>query len=71
VNFESWIPIFTVVAVFSLAVLVHLATHEVPYMPKWAWALLIVLTAPLGGAVYLIVVVAGAGGRSDAEGRQS
>ena len=68
-NFAAWFPIFALAALFSIVLLVHLARHDVPYMPKWAWALLIVLTMPLGGLVYLIVVIGGAGGREDAEGR--
>jgi ABC-type transport system involved in cytochrome bd biosynthesis fused ATPase/permease subunit len=70
VNFEAWLPIFVLAVVFSAVLLVHLFTHDVPFMPKWAWALLIVLTMPLGGVIYLMVVVAGAGTqREDAEGR--
>ena len=70
-NIEAWVPIFLAVAVFTAAMLAHLATHPVPFMPKWAWALLIVLTAPLGGVIYGIVVIAGAGTRvEDAEGRE-
>lgn len=69
-NFEAWAPIFVVAVVFSIALLMHLATHAVPFMPKWAWALLIVFTMPLGGVVYLLVVVIGAGTQvEDAEGR--
>lgn len=70
-NFEAWIPIFLIVIVFSIALLVHLATHDVPFMPKWAWALLIVFTMPLGGLVYVLVVIIGAGTKvEDAEGRE-
>ena len=69
-NFAAWLPIFIVFAVFSAAMLFHLFTHDVPYMPKWGWTLLIVLTMPLGGLVYLLVVIVGAGvQRDDAEGR--
>jgi len=71
VNFEAWIPIFLLAVVFSIALLIHLATHDVPYMPKWAWALLIIFTMPLGGVIYLLVVVVGAGTQvEDAEGRE-
>jgi hypothetical protein len=70
VNFSAWIPVFLLVGVFTVILLVHLARHAAPYMPKWAWALLIILTAPAGGFIYLAIVVAGAGtGREDAEGR--
>ncbi|MGI9667138.1 MAG: PLDc N-terminal domain-containing protein [Acidimicrobiia bacterium] len=70
VNFAAWAPIFIVFALFSIAMLIHLFTHDVPYMPKWGWALLIVLTMPLGGMIYLIVVIIGAGLKPpDVEGR--
>ncbi len=70
-NFSAWMPIFIAVAVFTVAMLAHLITHPVPYMPKWAWALLIVFTAPLGGGIYALVVIAGAGTRvEDAEGSE-
>jgi hypothetical protein len=55
---------------FILWSLWHLARHDAPYMPKWAWALLIVLTMGFGTLIYLLVVVLGAGvQRQDAEGR--
>jgi hypothetical protein len=39
-------------------------------MPKWAWALLIVLAMPVGTLIYLLVAVLGAGTqRADAEGK--
>jgi hypothetical protein len=70
VNFAAWFPIFVAMVLFTGALLVHLATHDVAYMPKWAWAAFLVLTMPLGGFAYLAVVVFGAGTpREDAEGR--
>ena len=68
-NFAAWLPIFAIVAVFTIAVLAHLFTHDVPYMPKWAWAALIILTAPIGGIVYLLVIAGIGTQREDAEGR--
>jgi len=32
-----------------------LSRHEVRYLPKWAWALICVVSIPLGGIVYLLV----------------
>lgn len=70
-NFSAWLPIFLLAVAFSAILLVHLSRNDVPYMSKWAWAALIVLTMPLGGVVYLLVVVLGAGiQREDAEGRR-
>ena len=69
-NFTAWLPITLVVAVVSFVALWHLATHTVPYMPKWAWALLIIVTFPIGSLIYIAVVVFGAGTpRNDTEGR--
>jgi hypothetical protein len=70
VNFSVWVPMLAIVVLFSVLLLVHLVMHDVPYMPKWAWALMIVVTMPLGGIVYVLVVVMAAGvQRPDAEGR--
>ncbi|MGI9584471.1 MAG: PLDc N-terminal domain-containing protein [Acidimicrobiia bacterium] len=70
-NFGTWMPLLVLGVVFSIGLLIHLATHDVPYMPKWAWALLIVVTIPLGGIIYLLVVMSVGIQRPDAEGRIS
>ncbi len=69
-NFIAWTPFFVVFAVFIGWSLWHLAHHDSPYMPKWAWVLLIVFAVPVGTLIYFLVAVLGAGvQRSDAEGR--
>ena len=69
-NLAAWIPLFAVGIAFTAIMLWHLATHEVGFMSKGAWAALIVVTMPLGGLIYLLVAVLGAGiQRPDAEGR--
>ncbi|MCL1599549.1 MAG: hypothetical protein M3094_10210 [Actinomycetia bacterium] len=69
-NFAAWTPIFVVVIVLTLVSLGHLATHRVPYMPKWGWAVLIIAGMPIGGLVYIAIVIMGSGSiREDAEGR--
>jgi len=60
VNFVAWSPIFAVVAGLTIASLWHIATHPVPHMPKWAWALFIVFAGPVGPIVYFVVAVVGA-----------
>jgi hypothetical protein len=32
-----------------------IARRPVRYLPKWAWALICVVSVPLGGVVYLLV----------------
>lgn len=69
-NFSAWLPLFIVFAVFTVWCLWHLARNDVSFMPKWAWALLIVVAMPLGGIIYVLVSVFDAGEhRADAEGR--
>ncbi|MEN8238392.1 MAG: PLDc N-terminal domain-containing protein [Actinomycetota bacterium] len=69
-NFEAWVPLTLVFAVVAGFALWHLVTHDVPYMPKWAWALLVIFTFPIGSFIYIAVVIFGAGThREDAEGR--
>ena len=39
-------------------------------MAKWAWAVLIIAGMPVGGLVYIAIVILGSGAsRDDAEGR--
>lgn len=48
-------PLIVVAAGFVIYCLVDLARHEVRYLPKWAWALICMVSVPLGGIVYLLV----------------
>lgn len=69
-NFGAWLPLTLGFAIVAGVALWHLATHEIPYMPKWAWALLVVFTFPIGSFIYISVVMVGAGThKGDAEGR--
>lgn len=70
-NFAAWWPFFVVIAIFTIWCLWHLVSHTAEFMPKWAWALIIVFAMPLGGIVYLLVSVLHVGEyRADAEGRE-
>lgn len=48
-------PLIVVVTGFVIYCLVDLARHEVRYLPKWAWALICIMSVPLGGIIYLLV----------------
>ena len=71
-NLASWLPLTGVFLAFTAVAAWHLVTHPVPYMPKLAWGLLMVVTFPVGAIVYIVVVVFGVGTeREDAEGRHA
>lgn len=46
-------PLLVLVAVFLIYCLIDLARSEVEYLPKWAWAIVCVISVPLGGIIYL------------------
>ena len=54
-------PIAALVPLVLLAVawvtycLVDLSRTEVEHIPKWGWALVILLSVPVGGVVYLLI----------------
>ena len=48
------VPLLVVAATFEIFCLVHLArAHQVRYLPKPLWVLIILISIPLGGIVYL------------------
>lgn len=55
INWAALLPIVVLAIAFVTYCLVDLARHEVRHLPKWAWALICLLSVPLGGIVYLLV----------------
>jgi hypothetical protein len=49
------LPLILLGVAFVGYCLYDLIRHEVRYLPKWAWALICVLSIPIGGIVYLLV----------------
>jgi hypothetical protein len=48
-------PLAVLATAFAAYCVVDVVRHEVRYLPKWAWALVCVLSIPFGGIVYLLV----------------
>lgn len=50
------VPLLVVAAGFEAFCLVDLARAEaVRYLPRWAWAIICLVSVPFGGIVYLLV----------------
>jgi hypothetical protein len=48
-------PILVVALAFVIYCWVDIARGRVRYLPKWAWAIICVISVPLGGIVYLLI----------------
>ena len=46
-------PLLVLLAGFLIYCLIDLARSEVQHLPKWAWAIVCVISVPLGGIIYL------------------
>jgi hypothetical protein len=55
VPIAALIPIALVAFGFAAYCLYDLSRSSVRYLPKWAWAIICVVSIPLGGVIYLLV----------------
>lgn len=52
------LPLLPVLILAALLIgwsLIDIARKPVQHLPKWAWALLVLLAIPLGAVIYLII----------------
>jgi hypothetical protein len=55
IPWAALLPVLLLVLAFVGYCLVDLARHEVRYLPKWAWAIICLVSIPFGALVYLLV----------------
>ena len=48
-------PVIALALAFVAYCWVDISRNEVQHLPKWAWALICLLSVPMGGIVYLLV----------------
>lgn len=48
-------PVLVLLAGFVVYCLVDLSRSEVLHLPKWAWAIVCVISVPFGGIIYLTI----------------
>jgi hypothetical protein len=49
------LPLAVLAIGFVAYCLYDLARHNVRYLPKWVWAVICLISIPVGGIVYLLV----------------
>jgi len=54
-NLVAIAPIALLLVGFVVYCLIDVSRSEVRGLPKWAWAIICIISVPLGGIVYLIV----------------
>ncbi len=55
VPWAALVPVFVVALGFVIYCLVDLTRSEVRHLPKWAWAIICVISVPMGGLAYLLI----------------
>jgi Phospholipase_D-nuclease N-terminal len=55
IPWAALLPLVLLLVAFVGYCLVDLARCEVRYLPKWAWAVICLVSVPVGGLVYLLV----------------
>ena len=55
INWAALAPFLVLLAAFVAWCWVDISRNEVRYLPKWLWAVICLISIPLGGIVYLLV----------------
>jgi hypothetical protein len=55
VNWAALAPFLVLLLAFVIWCWVDMSRHEVRYLPRWLWAVIVGVSVPLGGVVYLLV----------------
>jgi hypothetical protein len=55
INWAAFAPILVLLLAFVGWCWYDISRREVRYLPKWLWAVICLLSIPLGGIIYLLV----------------
>ena len=55
VPWAALLPLLALLVAFVGYCLFDLSRADVQYLPKWAWALICLVSVPVGGIVYLLI----------------
>ncbi|MEA2000611.1 MAG: PLDc N-terminal domain-containing protein [Actinomycetota bacterium] len=48
-------PLLVLALGFAIYCWVDISRNDVKYLPKWAWAVIAVISIPIGGIIYLAI----------------
>ena len=54
INYAAVAPLIALALALIIWCWVDIARHEVQYLPKWLWAIIVALSVPFGAVAYLI-----------------
>ena len=54
IPFAALVPILVAALAFVVYCWVDISRSEVRHLPKWAWAVVCVISVPMGGIAYLL-----------------
>ena len=55
VNIAALLPLILLALAFVVYCWVDIYRNDVKHLPKWAWAIITLVSIPIGGIIYLIV----------------
>jgi uncharacterized membrane protein YczE len=55
ISFAAIAPLVVLALAFVVYCWVDISRNEVRYLPKWAWAIISLVSIPIGGIIYLAV----------------
>ena len=55
ISFAAIAPLLILALAFVIYCWVDIARNEVKHLPKWVWAIIAIISVPIGGIIYLVV----------------
>lgn len=53
-NLAAILPLLILALAFVAYCLVDMYRNDVKHLPKWAWAIIAIISIPIGGIIYLV-----------------
>ena len=54
INIAAFAPLIIIALAFVIYCWIDISRSEVRYLPRWLWSLIVVVSVPIGGIIYLV-----------------